>query len=157
YRNDPGYRRRFKAEAQRAAVLKHENVVRLYDVLFQNGDMFAVMDYIEGETLEKRLARLQRPLTMEEFFPIAIKCAAALSAAHREHIAHLDMKPANIMLTKAEEVKVCDFGIARRLPSPGSSDTAQKTIEDWQVAGTPPYMAPEVILGRGFDERADLF
>src|SRR5262249_45014622 len=126
-------------------------------VVMEDEDIFAVMDHVEGETLETRLARLGRPLMMEEFFPIAIKCAAALSAAHKERIVHLDVKPANIMLTKMEEVKVCDFGIARRLPSAASNVTTQAVTERRQLAGTPAYMAPEVVFGANFDERADLF
>src|SRR5262249_36494729 len=148
---------RFLEEARRAVVLRHDNVARVHDVLESGGEMFVVMEHIEGETLRQRLERLQRPLTVEEFLPIAIQCAGALAAAHEKRIVHLDVKPENIMLTTDERVKICDFGIARRLSSKSTNDTDDARTPNWTFAGTPAYMAPEVILSYQFDERADLF
>src|SRR5262245_6958516 len=156
-RRDPEFRQRFLEEARRAVVLRHDNVARVHDVLETAAEMFVVMEHIEGETLRQRLERLRRPLTVEEFLPIAIQCAAALAAAHEKRIVHLDVKPENIMLTTDGRVKICDFGIARRLSSKSSTDTGDARTPDWTFAGTPAYMAPEVILSYQFDERADLF
>jgi len=156
-RTEPGYRDRFQQEAQRAAALKHENIARVYDVVEDDEDIFAVMDHIEGETLRARLQKLGRSFTTSEFLPIAIQCVSALAAAHERRIVHLDVKPENIMLTASGQVKICDFGIARRLSSESSTDTTLKGNERWTFAGTPAYMAPEVILSYHFDERADIF
>ena len=156
-RLDPEFRKRFLEEARRAVILKHENVTRVHDVIDADDDMFVVMEYIEGVTLESRLRELGRPFTIDEFLPIAIQCASALMAAHEKRIAHLDVKPANIMLTPAGTVKICDFGVARRLSSENSTTTTSLSSSRWALAGTPAYMAPEVILNSRFDERADLF
>src|SRR5262249_30619116 len=108
-------------------------------------------------SLRSRLNKMGRPFTVTEFLPIAIQCASALAAAHEKRIVHLDVKPENIMLTPAGQVKICDFGVARRLSSDNSNDTTATTDPPWTFAGTPAYMAPEVILSHNFDERADLF
>jgi tetratricopeptide (TPR) repeat protein/tRNA A-37 threonylcarbamoyl transferase component Bud32 len=156
-RGDADYRARFLEEARRAVLLKHDNVARVHDVINDSGDIFVVMEHVEGETLRARMNRLGRPLTVAEFLPIAMQCAAALAAAHEKRIVHLDVKPENIMLTPAGQVKICDFGVARRLAAENSNDTATKQDAAWTLAGTPAYMAPEVILSQNFDERADLF
>jgi eukaryotic-like serine/threonine-protein kinase len=155
-RNDRGFRRSFLEEARRAVSLNDENVARVHDVLDVGDDIFVVMEYIEGETLRRRLSGIARPFTVEEFLPIAIQCASALAAAHEKRIVHLDVKPENIMLTPAGQVKICDFGVAKRLSQDLSTATTA-LIGSNHLAGTPAYMAPEVVLGSSFDERADLF
>ena len=156
-RLDPDFHKRFLDEARRAVILKHENVTRVHDVIDAADDMFVVMEYIEGDTLERRMQDLGHPFTIDEFLPIAIQCGSALVAAHEKHIVHLDVKPANIMLTPAGQIKICDFGVARRLSADNSANTTIALSTKWTLAGTPAYMAPEVILGSQFDERADLF
>ncbi len=155
--SDPEYRRRLLEEARRAVILKHDNIARVHDIVESGSDVFVVMEYIEGETLRTRLRTLGRPMTSEEFLPVAIQCASALAAAHQKRIVHLDVKPENIMLTTAGQVKICDFGVARKL-SIGNSPTSTAVSEaPWTFAGTPAYMAPEVVLSYQFDERADQF
>jgi eukaryotic-like serine/threonine-protein kinase len=156
-RIDPGFRKSFLEEAQRAVILNHDNVARVHDVVDDDNDIFVVMEYIEGETLRSRLSTLPRPITMDKFLPLAIQCASALAAAHEKRIVHLDVKPENIMLTPAGQVKICDFGIARRLAADISTATTVLEHTQHVFAGTPAYMAPEVVLRHPFDERADLF
>ncbi len=153
-RGDPEFRQRLIDEARRAVILKQDNVARVHDIVESGEDMFVVMEYIEGTTLRARLDALGRPFSASEFLPIAIQCASALATAHEKRIVHLDVKPENIMLTPAGQVKICDFGVARKLPSGRPGDT---TEVEWRFAGTPAYMAPEVILSYQFDERADQF
>ena len=153
-RSDPEFRKSFLEEARRAATLKHDNVARLHDVVEAGEDLVVVMEYVEGETLRSRLAALgasAQPTAVDEFLPIALQCASGLAAAHEKRIIHLDVKPENIMLTPAGQVKICDFGVARRLPENHSTAPAA------MLAGTPAYMAPEVVLDQAVDERADLF
>jgi len=156
-RGNPKFRRSFLEEARRAVVLNDENVARVHDVVEDGDDMFVVMEYIEGETLRRRLSAMGRPLTIEEFLPLAIQCASALAAAHEKRIVHLDVKPENIMMTPAGQIKICDFGIAKRLSTDPSQATTQVIGSSPALAGTPAYMPPEVVLGNPVDERADLF
>jgi serine/threonine protein kinase len=111
-----------------------------------DGQPVIVMELIEGETLEAKLAH--GPLVPEKALSIAIQMADALAEAHRKGIVHRDLKPANVMLTKSG-VKVLDFGIAKA----ADDDTLTK---HW-LPGTPAYMAPEQREGRKCDARADIY
>jgi tetratricopeptide (TPR) repeat protein/tRNA A-37 threonylcarbamoyl transferase component Bud32 len=147
-------RKRLLKEAQRASALNHPNVGAIYDVVEHAGELWLVMEYVEGETLRHRLAT---PISSEEFFSIAMQCCEGLQAAHLEGIIHGDIKPENIMLTPGNRVKILDFGVARRAWS-SNPDTATKSMETMTVSGgTPAYMAPEVLLQRPDDGRSDLF
>lgn len=147
-------RRRFLREAQRASALNHPNVGSMYDVVEQNGELWLVMEYIEGETLRRRL---KRTISNAEFFAIAMQCCEGLQAAHEKKIIHGDIKPENIMLDANNRVKILDFGVARRAWS-ANPEEATRSIETMTVAGgTPAYMAPEVLLQRPDDGRSDLF
>jgi serine/threonine protein kinase/tetratricopeptide (TPR) repeat protein len=150
-RADQLYRQRFFREAERASGLTGEHVAAIYDVLEENGEIFLVMEYVEGETLRERL---RRPLALEEFLNIALQCADALVAAHAHGIVHCDLKPENIMLTATQQVKILDFGVAKHLPRTDDSSTVE---EPGGVAGTPAYMSPEVLLENPPDGRADIF
>jgi serine/threonine protein kinase len=129
-REDPYYRRRFFEEAERASKLSDPHVAHIHDVIEEHGDIFLVMEYVEGATLR---ALIGRPLPVEEFLPIAVECAEALVAAHAEKLLHCDIKPENIIRTPAGKVKILDFGVARPLISQddaeSSSTTADKTVE----------------------------
>jgi eukaryotic-like serine/threonine-protein kinase len=150
-RADQRYRERFFKEAERASGLTSEHVAAIYDVLEDNGEIFLVMEYVEGETLRQRM---DRPLALEEFLNIAVQCADALVAAHAHGIVHCDLKPENIMLTATLQVKVLDFGVAKHLPRTDQSSTVE---ESGVLGGTPAYMSPEVLLDKFPDERADIF
>ncbi|MFQ5926217.1 MAG: serine/threonine-protein kinase, partial [Terriglobia bacterium] len=154
-RADEHYRRRFLKEAERASSLNHPHIAGLYDVLEEKGEIYLVMEYVEGVTLRKRL---REPLSIKEFLEMAIQCGEALVAAHAEGIVHRDIKPENIMLAPAGQVKVLDFGVAKRLPRPDESTmTASLDSESGGLSGTPAYMAPEVLLEQESDARADIF
>ncbi|MBA3915259.1 MAG: protein kinase, partial [Acidobacteriales bacterium] len=148
-------RERLLREAQRASALNHPNIAAMYDVVEHNGELWLVMEYVEGETLGQRL---KQPLAREEFFSIATQCCEALQAAHERQIIHGDIKPENIMLTPGGRVKILDFGVARRHWQGDACDAAQ-TMDDVLVttSGTPAYTAPEVLLQRPDDGRSDLF
>jgi serine/threonine-protein kinase len=145
------YRQRFLKEAERASGLTGEHVAAIYDVLDEQGEIFLIMEFVEGETLRERL---RNPLSIQEFLDIAMQCADALVTAHSRGIVHCDLKPENIMLTATEQVKILDFGVAKRFPRSDKSSTAEKTHV---LAGTPAYMSPEVLLENHPDGRADIF
>jgi len=148
--SDPKARQHILHEAQRACALKSEHIASVYDIVEDLGELFLVMEYVEGETLRQRL---RRPMTLEQFFEIATQCAQALVAAHEHNIVHCDIKPENIMITPAGQVKLLDFGIAKHLPRSDQSSTLDSSL----VGGTPAYMAPEVLLENLPDPRTDIF
>jgi tetratricopeptide (TPR) repeat protein/predicted Ser/Thr protein kinase len=148
--SDPHARQRILQEARRASALSSEHIAAVHDVLAENGELFLVMEYVEGETLRQRL---QRPITLEQFFEIARQCAEALKAAHEHGIVHCDIKPENIMLTPTGQVKILDFGLAKHLPRSDKSSTLASGL----IGGTPAYMAPEVLLEKLPDARSDIF
>src|SRR2546429_8598472 len=150
-RSDTAYRLRFLEEAERASRLSDSHVAAVHDVLEERGEIFLVMEYVEGENLRNRL---RRPISLQEFFDIATQCVEALAAAHARGIVHCDIKPENIMLTAAGQVKILDFGVAKHLPRSDQSSTVDRS---GTMAGTPAYMSPEVLLERAPDGRADVF
>ena len=149
--SDPEARRQILREAQRASALNSEYIAGVHDVLEERGELFLVMEYVEGENLRQRL---RRPMTLEQFFDIAMQCAEALMAAHERAIIHCDIKPENIMLTPAGRVKILDFGVAKQLPRSDQSSTVDRS---GSTGGTPAYMAPEALLEKLPDERSDIF
>ena len=147
----------FLREGQRASALTHANVAGIYDVIEERDDVLLVMEYVEGTTLR---AQLRGPMPLDRFFPIAIQCAEALIAAHSKGILHGDVKPENIMLTREGQVKLLDFGVARRLPGTdpfAQTATVHSLLATGVLAGTPVYMPPEVLKGEAPDQRADIF
>ena len=150
-RADSLYRRRFLEEAERASRFGDAQVAAVYDVLEEHGEIFLILEYVEGQNLRQRL---RQPLSLEEFFTIAMQCAEALVSAHGHGIVHCDIKPENIMLTSAGKIKILDFGVAKHLPRSDQSSTVDRA---GTFAGTPAYMSPEVLLERVPDGRADIF
>jgi serine/threonine protein kinase/Tol biopolymer transport system component len=159
--SDSQFRDRLDREARAISQLDHPNICTLYDVGEQNGTAYLVMQFLEGETLEARLKKGALPL--DQALSIAIQMASALEKAHRAGITHRDLKPGNIMLTKAG-AKLLDFGLAKTSPgvatgglsmlptTPPAAITAQGTI-----LGTFQYMAPEQLEGQEADARTDIF
>jgi eukaryotic-like serine/threonine-protein kinase len=154
-REDPGHRHKFLKEAERASRLNHPHIAAIYDVLQEQGGLYLIMEFVEGETLRQRLGR---PLSVPTAVTIAAECASALAAAHEQNIVHCDIKPENIMITKDGEAKVLDFGVARHLPGPDERATSENLAETAAgTGGTITYMAPEVMLGDAPSPQSDLF
>jgi tetratricopeptide (TPR) repeat protein/TolB-like protein/tRNA A-37 threonylcarbamoyl transferase component Bud32 len=155
-RHDVHYRQRFLKEAERASSLTHKNIAGIYDIFEERGEPFLVMEYVEGTTLRDHP---KGTLTVEEFMRIAPECALALAAAHEKRLVHRDIKPENIMLTRAGEVKILDFGVARRLPrtDPQALTDSSDPEIDQGMTGTIAYMSPEMLQSQEADGRADLF
>lgn len=150
-RSDPLYRQRFLKEAERASCFADPHVAAIYDVLEENDEIYLIMEYVEGETLRQRL---HDTFTFVQFLDVALQCTQAVASAHEHGILHCDIKPENIMLTSAGQVKILDFGVAKHLPRSDESSTVDKTRT---LGGTPAYMAPEVLLESPSDGRADIF
>jgi eukaryotic-like serine/threonine-protein kinase len=149
-RNDPDFVERFRQEARMQGALNHPNVALLFDYFIHNGAPVAVMEFIDGESLEQ-LIRRRGPIPAHEAIPIFKQALRGVAAAHRASIIHRDLKPGNLMITRDEVVKVMDFGIAKRQGATGATKVSSTSI------GSPLYMAPEQILGRAVDCRTDVY
>ncbi len=164
----PEMRARFQREARSISALSHPNICPLFDVGQQDDHDFIVMEYLEGQTLAERLARLRaggsEGLPIEEAVRIAGEVARALAHAHRHGIVHRDLKPGNVMLTSTGS-RLLDFGLAKQQapagstsPVPSAEDTRSVSLTGpTQLLGTPLYMAPEQVEGRAIDARTDVF
>ena len=157
----PSLKERFEREARTISQLSHPNICRLYDVGSQDGSDYLVMECLEGETLADRLNR--GPLPVEEVLRYGAQVADALDKAHQQGVIHRDLKPGNIMLTKAG-AKVLDFGLAKQAQATSASAsvltamTAGKPLTvEGTIVGTYQYMAPEQIEGSEADTRSDIF
>ncbi len=155
-RADPDARQAVLKEAQRASALSSAHIAGVHDVVEDQDELLLVMEYVEGESLRHRMRAAPR-MPVQKFLPIAIQCADALAAAHARGIAHRDIKPENIMLDGAGLVKVLDFGLARRVPVLDESSDTASLESHAHYAGTPGYMAPEVLREEASDTRADIF
>ncbi|MEO0095791.1 MAG: protein kinase [candidate division WOR-3 bacterium] len=139
---------RLRQEVKAAGKLSHPNIVMIYDVEEEGGNFAIVMEYVDGDSLDKILKK-QKAISLEESIRIIQKVCDALDYAHKQGIVHRDVKPANIIITKNGEPKLMDFGIAKLADS-----TVTKT---GSALGTPSYTAPEMIKGEKVDARADIF
>ncbi len=146
---DTGFVERFKREMLTARSISHENVIRIHDLGEARELKFISMDYIRGQTLWD-LIRSSAPLAPERALPLARQIGEALRAFHRKGIAHLDLKPANIMIDGDSRAYILDFGLARAL-------FEHRAGERCVVAGTPRYMSPEQAAGEKPDLRSDIY
>jgi len=151
--SSPDIVERFRREAEIAASLEHDNIVRVTDFgRSPEGWLFLAMELLHGESLFERLQK--GPLTPESALAILVPICRGLEAAHRRGVVHRDLKPENIFLTSqpADEVKILDFGIAK-LTDPQTASDTQAGV----VVGTPEYLSPEQAAGIGIDARADVY
>jgi eukaryotic-like serine/threonine-protein kinase len=157
--NEASFRERFRREAQSVAKLNHTNIVSVFD---SGEDMidgqlvpYIVMEYVEGKPLGDVLAAdiaQHGAMPADKALKITGDVLAALAVSHEMGLVHRDIKPGNVMITRRGVVKVMDFGIARAMQSGVTSMT-----QTGMVVGTPQYLSPEQALGRGVDERSDLY
>ena len=154
---DSTARNRFLREAKSAAALDHPYICHIHEVGEVEGKSFISMEYIQGETLSRKLT--EGPLPLKNALQMAIEIAEALNAAHKKDIVHRDLKPSNIMFTPDGHVKVTDFGLAKRVaPAEGEQeDITTALTREGATLGTVPYMSPEQIRGQEVDTRSDIF
>jgi Tol biopolymer transport system component len=153
--------RRFRAEARAASALNHPNILTVFEIGEHDGRVFIATEYIEGETLRRRLSR--GALTLGDALNIAAQTTGALAAAHRAGIVHRDVKPENIMIRPDGYVKVLDFGLATLSEEPIAPQALDRDAEESsytqldRVIGTVRYMSPEQARGEFVDARGDVF
>ncbi|HET6177869.1 MAG TPA: protein kinase [Candidatus Sulfotelmatobacter sp.] len=174
--SDPKALERFEREARAASALDHPNICAVFEFGEHEGQPFLVMPLLEGQTLRDRISE-SGPLPTDTLVSIAIQIADGLDAAHQKGIVHRDIKPGNIFITKREEAKILDFGLAKL--APGAVSIREGLVEDGAVRilphvtparrddpnasitgvtmGTAGYMSPEQVRGEKLDPRSDLF
>ncbi len=140
---------RFRGEARAVAKLSHPNVVAVIDAGEDGGHPYIVFEYVEGETLKQRIARIGA-LDVQEALAYAIEIARALALAHAGQLVHRDVKPQNVLIDADGRAKLTDFGISRQLEQAGMTATGR-------VLGTTDYVAPEQAMGHGADPRSDIY
>jgi serine/threonine protein kinase len=168
---NPAFLRRFRTEAQAAAILNHPNIATIYSVEQFDVDPFITMEYVEGKTLGAVTPAGGQDI--RTFLNLFVDISAALQHAHEKGITHRDIKPGNIMVSSAGAPKILDFGLAhiaaethptedmgvtqpgQEIGTPAAEDTG--VTQPGQVIGTPAYMSPEQAEGSGVDHRSDIF
>jgi serine/threonine-protein kinase len=155
YADDATFRARFETEARHAASLQHPNIATVFDFGENEPDdggaprPYLVMEYVEGKPLSD-LIRPDRPMAPEKVRDLLTQAAGALAQAHARGIVHRDVKPANLMVTPAGQVKVTDFGIARAADGVALTSTGE-------VIGTPHYLSPEQAQGHPATPASDIY
>src|SRR4051812_3751849 len=145
---EPDMRERFFREARAAGHLTHKNIVTIYDLGEHEGKPYLAMEYLEGEDLQRRLARPER-MSLTRRLDLANEICQGVEYAHSHGVIHRDIKPANIYITEDGGAKILDFGLARLI-------TSQLTQSN-MLMGTLNYMAPEQVRGERADQRSDIF
>src|ERR1700675_2461601 len=159
--SDPPLRARFEQDAKAISSLNPPHICALYDVGHQDGTDFLVMEYLEGDTLAKLLAK--GPLPLAQVLKYSIAIADALDKAHRQSIIHRDLKPGNIMITKSG-AKLLDFGLAKAAVPLASGAPLTPAVprttpgtQQGTIVGTFQYMSPEQVEAKELDARSDIF
>src|SRR5216683_283858 len=158
--DEPQSLERFRREARSASALNHPNICTIYEIGDDGGRPFIAMELLQGQNLSEVLAA--GPMEVERLLAIALQAAAALEAAHNAGIIHRDVKPANIFITRAEQVKLLDFGIAKsaNVPvseAPAAGQSRLDLTRPGTPVGTPAYMSPEQVRGEELDARTDIY
>jgi hypothetical protein len=162
FARDPDRAARFQREAQLLASLNHPHIATLHGLEQSDGTTALVMELVDGPTLAQRIA--QGPIPPPEAFEIARQIAEALEYAHERGVIHRDLKPANVKLTPDDKVKLLDFGLAKALEDDAGPEASQDSptltlghTRAGVILGTAGYMAPEQVMGKRADRRADIW
>jgi len=145
--SDASRRERFFAEVRITRQLSHPNICRVYDIAENDGQLFLSMEYIDGEDLSSLLKRIGY-LSSEKASDIARQLALGLAAAHERGVLHRDLKPGNIMIDGNGRARITDFGLAIAVDD---------EVQARQISGTPAYMAPEQLAGKGATIQSDIY
>jgi len=143
--------KRFVHELRYSRKITHNNVIRIYDFLAIQGNYAISMEYFPSHTLGAEVVN-EKPMPLKRAIQFGIDMCTGMAVAHQVGIVHRDLKPANVLINDAGLLKIVDFGVAA---AHREGDT--QLTKTGYVIGSPKYMAPEQILGRKVDERADIY
>jgi serine/threonine-protein kinase len=149
--SDEEMMKRFVHELRYSRKITHKNVIRIYDFLYISGGYAISMEYFPSHTLATEIAN-EKPMRPKKAVSYALDICTGMQIAHQQGIIHRDLKPANILIDDSGLLKIVDFGVAAAAKS---GDT--QLTKTGYVIGSPKYMAPEQILGKKVDERADIY
>ena len=153
--SDATARKRFRREALILSRLNHPNVEAVYDFHTEKGLDYLVMEYVPGSSLNERLEGGALP--EKDVLALGIQLSRGLAAAHSQHIVHRDLKPGNLRVTPDSVLKILDFGLAQLAVMPDDETLTEDVAVQHSLAGTPPYLAPEQVLGHEPDARSDIY
>jgi len=143
--------KRFVHELRYSRKITHNNVIRIYDFLFIQGNYAISMEYFASHTLGSEIVN-EKPMPLKRALQFGIDMCTGMAVAHQQGIIHRDLKPANVLINDAGLLKIVDFGVAA---AQQQGDT--QLTKTGYVIGSPKYMAPEQILGKKVDERSDIY
>jgi serine/threonine-protein kinase len=146
---------RFQREARAAARLQHPNIVSIFDVGSQDGQIFTVLEYVPGGSLAD-LLRADRKLPPRQAVQMTAMLARAVQVAHENGILHRDLKPGNVLMSRDGTPKITDFGLAKLIEDEQDRDSGSLTMVG-QFVGTPSYMSPEQALGKPLGPQTDVY
>jgi hypothetical protein len=160
---------RFQREARAASALNHPHICTLHDVGDHEGRPFLVMEFLEGQSLKDRIAG--KPVPLRELLEIAMQTADGIQAAHAKGIVHRDVKPGNIFISAGGQIKILDFGLAKRsgeggavganattaIPASQAATTGITATGPGSITGTLTYLSPEQARGEEVDARSDIY
>ncbi len=149
--SDEEMMKRFVHELRYSRKITHKNVIRIYDFLYIRGNYAISMEYFPSHTLGGEIVN-EKPVELKRAVKFGIDIATGMAVAHQAGIVHRDLKPANVLIDNSGLLKIVDFGVAA---AQSQSDT--QLTKTGYVIGSPKYMAPEQILGKKVDERADIY
>ena len=152
---DPEFRRRLANEARALSRVNSPQVAGIYDFLADGDRDVIVMEYVPGATLKDLLE--DGPLPLGQLTALAIQMLRGLAAAHDAGVVHSDIKPSNITVTAAGQLKILDFGLAKVVRPESASTVSTHVSSAGSLAGTMPYMSPEQLRGLPIDHRSDIF
>ena len=149
--SDEEMMKRFVHELRYSRKITHKNVIRIYDFLYIRGNYAISMEYFPSHTLGGEIVN-EKPVALKRAVKFGIDIATGMAVAHQAGIVHRDLKPANVLIDNESLLKIVDFGVAA---AQSQGDT--QLTKTGYVIGSPKYMAPEQILGKKVDERADIY
>lgn len=160
FANDASAVKRLQREAKALASISHPNILTIYDIGEHDGVAYVVMELLQGKTLRTRIRTA--PLSCEQAIEIITAVTQGLTAAHAQGIIHRDLKPENVFITKDGQIKILDFGLAKRFYPDNVEDrhnlqTLTQNTDFGMILGTVPYMSPEQARGEDLDPKTDIF
>ncbi len=154
--SDISAHKRFRREALLLSRLNHPNIEAVYDFHSEQGLDYLVMEYVPGTSLDERLE--SGALSEKEVLALGVQLSRGLAAAHSQRVIHRDLKPGNLRVTPDNTLKILDFGLAQLFATPDDVTLSEsQALQQHTLAGTPPYLAPEQVLGNEPDTRSDIY